>query len=290
MTWSFVFTAIGVPEDQNLGREPVSKGLQWWNREIRVLSNGTRMFLYSLMIEGGIPAKLLTTPGLFLNAVMGLVKEIELEGGTDLQQWLDLMAARRVHCFPQTFQTEDIARLFAELAFSLVELRNELPSDLPDESAVRWLDDHRMGWESRLPVRMTNQTAEFPIDPALRAERRIPSSLGRPLCRRELRCDDIGIWHAYLTVGDHGWLPARTFPGPEDVRLRPIPLKFDGLVYIATPEQEGFRLRRFNYTGEESRAFNLQDSFVLKAFADGRIKGETVIDAGLSPPDEVPGF
>ena len=66
LTWSFVFTAIGVPEDQNLGREPVSKGLQWWNREIRVLSNGTRMFLYSLMIEGGIPAKLLTTPGLFL--------------------------------------------------------------------------------------------------------------------------------------------------------------------------------------------------------------------------------
>ena len=204
--------------------------------------------------------------------------------------WIQWQRAGSIHCFPQTFQTEDIARLFAELAFSLVELRNELPSDLPDESAVRWLDDHRMGWESRLPVRMTNQTAEFPINPALRAERRIPSSLGRPLCRRELRCDDIGIWRAYLTVGDHGWLPARTFPGPEDVRLRLIPLKFDGLVYIATPEQEGFRLRRFNYTGEESRAFNLQDSFALKAFADGRIKGETVIDAGLSPPDEVPSF
>ena len=54
MTWAFVLNAVGLREDQGLGRELAERGLAWWGREIRVSHAGTRRFLYTLMAEGGI--------------------------------------------------------------------------------------------------------------------------------------------------------------------------------------------------------------------------------------------
>ena len=293
LTWDFVFSAIGWPEDQDLARELTAQGLEWWRRETRVSHAGIRMFLYSLMAEGGIPEALLRSPGLYRDVVLGLLREIESEGGTAAESSSERIAARWIVRLPQTFQSPDVARLLAGLALFLAELRAELPVDLPEAAAERWLSEHRPGWISRLPLRMTPEIAETLIHPALRAEREPLFALPRPLCRRELRRDETGTWHGYLALSDDGWLPAALFPGAEELRLRLLPSGTQpiyGLTYSAAPEDNGWQLRRFGNTGGVLFPFHPQEPFALTAFADGRVKGEAVIDPGLPSPDESPHF
>ena len=284
MTWEFVFSAIDWVEDQEFGRSLTARGLERWGREIRISDAGTRMFLYSLMAEGGIPEALLSSSGLYRDVVLGLLREIEIEGGTAAESWSERIASRWIMRLPQTFQSPDIARLLAGLALSLAELRADLPADLPEAAAERWLNEHCPGWISRLPLRMTPEAAETLIHPALRAEREFPSALRGFSCKRELRRDETGTWHGYLSLGNDGWLPEALFPGAEKLRLRLLPTatrSIEGLAYSAAPEDKGWRLRRFGSTGETPFPFHPSEPFALAAFADGQIKGETVIDPGL---------
>ena len=69
LTWDFIFGAIDWLEDQGFGRKLTARGLEWWGREIRVSDAGIRMFLYSLMAEGGIPEALLSNPGLYRDVI-----------------------------------------------------------------------------------------------------------------------------------------------------------------------------------------------------------------------------
>ena len=293
LTWEFVFSAIDWVEDQDFGRDLTTRGLERWGREIWISDAGTRMFLYSLMAEGGIPGALLSSPGLYRDVVLGLLREIELEGGMAAESWSERIASRWIVRLPQTFQSPDIARLLAGLALSLAELRADLPADLPETAAERWLNEHSPGWVSRLPLRMTPEVAETLIHPALRAEREAPSALRGLPCKRELRRDETGTWHGYLTLGNDGWLPQALFPGAEKLRLRLLPTgtrSIEGLVYSAAPEDKGWRLRRFGSTGEMTFPFHPSEPFALAAFADGQIKGEAVVDPGLPAPDEAPSF
>ena len=293
LSWEFVLDALGLPyDDQVLGRELASRGLSWWGREVRQSDSGIRLFLYSLLAEGGIPEELLKESGLYRNVVMGLVAEIEAEGGSAVEAWAELMALRWRSRLPQTFQSADITRLLAGLALSLVKLRAALPNDLPEAAAEQWLNMHQPGWRSTIPLRMTPQIAESLIRPALRAERDIRPA-ARPLCGRELRRGENGNWNGYLILHDNGWLPERHFPGAEGLRLRLLPTGatvIQGVAYSATPEEKGWRLRRLGRGGRVAIPLMPDVPFAFAAFADGQTKGEVVVDAGVPKPIEGPSF
>ncbi len=257
---------------------------------------GRRLFLYSLMAEGGIPESLLKEPGLYRDVVMGLLAEIEAEGGAAAEPWAERMASRWTMRLPQAFQTDGSTRLLSGLALSLAELRTALPDDVPEAAAELWLNMHRPGWGSTIPLRMTPEIAESLIRPALRAERDARSKAAGPLCGRELRSDETGetrSWHGCLTLRDDGWLPAGTFPGAERLRLRLLPTvvrSINGVGYRAEPDEDGWRLRRFGGAAGATARVPPETPFALAAFADGRPKGEAVVDAGLPTPDEAPSF
>ena len=292
LTWAFVFDALGLPDDQTFGRDLVEQGFAWWGREVRLSHAGIRMSLYSLMAEGGIPEALLENPGLYRSVLTGLLNEIEIEGGGAVASWSERIASRWVLQLPQTFQSLDIARLLSDLALSLVALRAVLPADLPKAAAEQWLNIHQPDWVSKLPLRMTQPIAETLIRPALQAERASPVIPG-PLSKRELRRDATGHWHGYMAFRDDGWLPAQAFPNAVGLRLRLIPAgtgPVEGLSYSAIPDNGGWRLRRSGNVGKAPISFSPYESFALAAFADGRAKGEAVIDAGLPTPAEKPCF
>ncbi len=294
LNWAFVLQPLGLPpENQELGRELTESGLVWWRRKVKVSRAGTRMFLFTLMAEGGIPEALLSEGGLRRNVVMGLLAEMEAEGGPAAASWAERIAARWMPRLPQTFQGEDITRLLADLARSLAALRAMLPTDLPDAAAERWLNQHQPGWESTIPLRMTPAIAESLIRPALQAERATRPAAA-PLCQRELRRDGNGDWTGYLILHRGGWLPASSFQAAEDLRLRLLPTgpgPVDELVYSAAPEnREGWWVRRLGWAKREAIPFTPQMPFALAAFADGRAMGEAVVDAGLPKPAEAPSF
>ena len=293
LTWKFVFDGISWPEDQNLGRDLTADGLRWWGRSTRVSEAGNRMYLYSLMAEGGIPASLLQNHGLYRDMVLGALKEIEREGGASAKGWAYDIAWRWVQRLPQTFKTPDMGRLLAELSLALVELRAELPIDLPESAAVPWLNQHSPDWLTRVPLRMTGDVAESLIHPVLKTERTLFGGSHENLCHRELRLGGSGEWQGYLEIHDEGWLPDALFPNAAELRIRLMPTgkhQMHGVTYSGIPVKNGWQLRRFGSNGSERFPLPPQAPLALAAFADGRPLGEAVVDPGISGPDECPTF
>ncbi len=294
LSWTFVLDPLNLPsDDQNLVREITKQGLSWWNREIKQTNTGTRMFLYSIVAEGGIPEALLKETGLYRNVVMGLLAEIEAEGGSGAEAWAEQIASRWISRLPQTFQSSDMTRLLAGLTLSLAELRALLPYDLPEAAAEQWLNKHRPGWTSSVPLRMTSEVAEGLIRPALQAERDTGPLVAGPLSRRELRLGGDKNWLPYLILHESGWLSERYFPDARDLRLRLLPTEaenIEGVGYSAAPGKKGWHLRRLGKAGKATIQLMIDAPFALAAFADGRLKGEAVIDAGVLNPIESPSF
>ena len=293
LTWKFVFDGISWPEDQDLGRDLTADGLRWWSRSTRVSEAGNRMYLYSIMAEGGIPASLLQNHGLYRDVALGALKEIEREGGVDAKGWAYDIAWRWVQRLPQTFRTPDVGRLLAELSLALVELRAELPIDLPESAAVPWLDQHSPDWLTRVPLRMTGDVAESLIHPVLKTERTLFSGSYENLCRRELMLDGSGEWQGYLVLHDEGWLPGALFPNAEGLRIRLLPTgehQIHGVTYSGTPVENGWQLHRFGSSSLGRFPLPPQAPLAFAAFADGRPLGEAVVDPGISGPDECPTF
>ena len=291
MTWEFIFNGIEFDEDQNLGRRLVGKGLNWWRIQVRKSELGIHMFLYSLMAEGGLPEALLKNEGRYRQILTGFVSEIETEWGGISAAPLEGIARRWISKLPDVFSTDDFARLLAELAQSLVFLRSKLPNDLPESAAKRWLDCHDPGWASTLPMRMTEEAAESLIRPVLEAERGGSPVVSRPLSMRELRRGDGGKWIGYLTLSPDGWLQSRVYAGAEGLRLRLSAVTETGseaVLYGTIPEEQGWRVTRLGSNKATSFGFPLSEAFTLAAFADGRAKGEAVIDPALPRPSESP--
>jgi hypothetical protein len=191
LAWEFVFQGLGLREDRNFAVALVERGLRWWGRKVRVSEAGVHLYLYSLMAQGGLPQALLVQPGLYQRVVKGLLADIESEG-TDIPESVALqIASRRARCLPQSFRTDDIARLLADLALALVRLRTEAPGDIPANLIDRWLDKHRPGWALSLPLRLSKEVADTLIRPALRKERKALLS-ARPLAWRTTRQREIG--------------------------------------------------------------------------------------------------
>ena len=140
------------------------------------------MFLYSLMAEGGLPQALLVAQqGLYRRVVLGLLAEIEAEGGPAAAPFSERIAARWITLLPQTFQTTDFVRLLAELALALIRLRSMLLKWICRSRRYdRWLDTHHPGWAATLPLRMSPEIAEQLIRPALGSARGVRTVAGGP--------------------------------------------------------------------------------------------------------------
>lgn len=289
LTWAFLFARLDLAEDQQLGRRLVHRGLSWWQRPVYRSEAGVRLFLYSLMAEGGLPEAVLKQPGLYKAVFLGLLNEVEAEGGRAAEPWAELIAARWTQRLPQSFRGNDIARLMAELALALADLRTVLPADLPAAAAERWLDRNQPTWQTKIPLQLRPETLTSLIRPALHEVRRASPPMGS-LCCRELARDRRGQWHFRLALREEGWLPDGLLPHAAKLRLRLLPTASDTLtrvVYGAEPGRGGWNVRRLSGR-EESIAFPLDRPFALTAFADGRKRGEAVIDAGIPRPAEVP--
>ena len=290
LTWDFVFSGLGMHGDHAIGKMLVVRGLQQWGRKVVELEK-RKMYLYSLMREGGVPESLLQEKSLYRKAVMGLVAEIEREriicDGAE-----NKMASRWVKNLPQTFRSEDFERLLADLAKLLVRWRAELPESMPGGVAQRWLDTRYPGWKIDLPLRMTPQVVETLIRPALETHRSdVPPMLGPVLSREMKRQNDADTWLGYLKFNAAAWLPGLMFPNGQKLKLRLSPTGHPHVYvnYHAIPEAGGWQLYRFG-RARDSFQFPLHEEFALTAYADNRLVGEAIVDSGLPLPGEAPSF
>lgn len=286
LTWAFLFDAFGLPEDARFAHRLVSLGLAWWGREIRQSENSRNLYLYSLLVEGGLPDALLQD-GHYRRVILALVADIEKQGGARAASTVVTQSAqRRLMALPQTFQSGEFVRLLAEFGQALVRLRAAAPADLPPENIENWLATHHANWARSLPLRVSAETVQSLIVPALRIEREAIMIDG-PLVTRELRRDMNGRWHGHVSVADQFWLPAAFLPQGQDLRLRLIPggalVKSAGAPHLfAAPERSGWRAQLSGRSG--SARLQLSEPVVFSAFADGRLIGNIELDSGVPDP------
>ena len=293
LTWEFVFQGLGLREDRDAAVQLVKDGLHWWNRKVRESEAGHRLYLYTLMAEGGLPQALLVQAGHYQRVIKGLLSDIEAECIEASEIFAYRIAERRVMDLPQAFQSEDIVRLLANLGISLVRLRRMVPADVPLELVDRWLDRHRPNWLQDLPLRMSQEVADTLIRPALRTERS-PFVSGGALAWRALVRNEVGeSWRAVVKIAEHGALATAMLPEADGLRLRLLPTgqasdRAGSLIFAANPEEGGWSLRRIGGRGALSVPVGLDAPLTLSAFADGHQIGETEVVTALPSPEEDP--
>ncbi len=293
LTWAFVCEPVKLAEDLGLLHALVERGLAWWGRRVRLAEGGHRLFLYSLMVEGGMPDALLARDGgIYRSATLATLAAIEAEGAHESPDLAERLAAVQVARLPQTFRHRDTTRLLAELAASLARLRALVPEDFAAQAAERWLDRNVEGWRSDMPLRLSTETLETLIRPALAAERAERPRLGIPIATRELHRGEDGRWRSFVRVAARARIArAELDAAASGLRLRLLPAggaaeALGGLILAAIPDEVGWDVRCLCGSGGAIHPLPLEEPLALTAFADGRTVGEILVCPPQPSPDE----
>ena len=293
LTWKFVFDGLGLAEDGNLARDLALRGLARFKRKVRRSDNGRTLYLFTLLAEGGVPEAMLRGGNsVYRRVVLGLLNEIEREGGVELDAAVaEQIAERRAVYLPDVFHNREAARTLARLALALAALRQALPEGLPAAAAVSWLDANRPQWRRELPLRLSEAALEALVKPALEMSRAVGPG-GAPVATRELRQGANGEWLSFLRLEKTGWLDGGTVLTARGRNLRLIG---SGAAAEATVpfygawETSGWTLSRPG-PGELLTPLPLDAPFGLKVYADGIAFGETAVEPGLPAACEAPTF
>jgi len=281
LSWDFVFEGVELaPQELSFTYWLVENGLRKWGRSIRRFDHGNRAFLYTLLAEGGLPDAALREAGSYRSVLLSLMAELEAEGVL-APTIAKAVAGRHIGRLPQALRNSEQEELLLELVMALIDLRRALPANLPQASALTWLDTNRPGWRKALPLRLSLDALESIVRPALSAER--PRVAAAPV-QRELRRDTAGMWHGAARIIEGALIPDAIMSATQGQRLRLV--ADTGAAFIGQPEPQGWRILRSAGTAIVPLA--PQDSLILKAYADGQQLGEIVLDPGLSAPDQAP--
>ena len=292
LTWAFIFQGLGLAEDRARGIELVQTGLAWWRRYVRLSEAGQRMFLYSLMAEGGLPQALLAQEGLYRRVVLGVLADIEAEGGMQAAPFAERIALRWVATLPQTLPAPISHGCCRNLLWDWHACAQSCPKTCPSKLSNFGWTATTPNWAAELPLRMSSEIVEQLIRPALgSAHGRIIAT--SPLALRELRRNPAGAWNWFLRLNDKGFLPELLLPMAANLRLRLLPVgsaapAIEAPVYSATPDKGGWQLRRVGRKGAALLPLEPHIPFVVGAYADGRPKGEIIVAPEIPVPAEAP--
>lgn len=288
LTWEFLFEGLALPSDRATAVELTELGLKLWRRPLRQSSNGDRRFLYSLLVEGGLPDLVIQNANRYRNALLSLIAEIEMAGSAS-PQFADAAAQRAIHSLPEAFHSDDIAMMLSELAQAIDRLKQAIPAQIPSLAAEAWLDSNQKNWRQELPLRLSSTAFESLIRPALTAEKAQSTNNAAPV-RRELRrrADGLG-WIGIAAIATDALIAKQCLPNVEpSLRLRLA--ASSGATFLAVPDAlGGWRLKStFSTEADILMPAAPHQPIVLAAYADGRALGDVVLDAGVPAPDEAP--
>ncbi len=153
-TWERLCTeGLGIPTLAPLFREQlITRGLVYWQRSIIRLS--TYRYLSTLIVEGGLAARLLAEPG---NPLHAYVLDVLTDHERYPSQPLDEIARRHDGRLALGYRNSTVHDLVAGLVRAIAEARRaiaELPAD--DRDSLDRLDDR---WRRLLPLSLADEAA-----------------------------------------------------------------------------------------------------------------------------------
>lgn len=295
LSWAFVNAPVpGI--FQGATREGiVRRGLDFWQRPLRQGSGRTRLFLYSLLAEGGLPLAVLEGARQHVQVLRDMIEEIAGRGGVTALgvETAQQLARARMHYLPQILKNDDTIALFVDLAQAIFDLSAALPPGLPTDRIVEYLDTARPGWQHGLPLRVTPQIIENIIRPSLAARSDRPRVTTLPALR-EIQLDDAGQAFAFAVLAAKAGLPLAALPGDGSSMLRLLP-RFSSrrpLAYRALPLNDlgQWELDRIGANGPERLPLGLYQALEFDVMADSHAFDSWTALPPMPPADEAISF
>ncbi len=294
LSWEFINAPMPRIFEGTSGAGVVQLGLDYWFRPLRRGLSGHRLFMYSLMAEGGIPLAVLEKAKLHAQVLRDMIDEIGRRGGVTTLGYetaLDI-AQQKMRYLPYTLKGPDTVALFVDLAQAIYDLREALPKGLSQDQIEDWLNRERSGWERDLPLRLTPAIIENIIRPSLAVvHKERPKA---PLARREIHLGTDGRAMPVAILSAEAKLPLAALPGSDKAMLRLVPrfISRRPLVYRVMKATEGGTrdLERLGATGPEVLPLDLGASLDFDVMDDNQILGPWTALSALPPPEEAPSF
>ncbi|WP_210253392.1 STY4851/ECs_5259 family protein [Microvirga arsenatis] len=174
-SWDPPLNAIGLTQAEIEVRKLTPRGLDFWGQKVMRRGDGDRMFLNTLIVQGGLPMALAAKQSGWLSSFVALVIR-DLENGSDRSSTAALRHAE-FHSFrvPEAFRKLPLLQLVAELAARIVELRHAVPAESGLDT-VACLDVTMPGWRDSLPVVLEDETARRLIEGLIRTKAEPPAT------------------------------------------------------------------------------------------------------------------
>ncbi|WP_156477509.1 STY4851/ECs_5259 family protein [Falsihalocynthiibacter arcticus] len=282
LTWRFLTDALEKNIEWSQLVETTTWGLRYWQRPLRK-SDHKRLFLQSLLVEGGLPQEMLKPEGRYRSQILRLVGEAELRGIMAAEALPGLVRSVTSR-WPEGFRQDDVSDLIVGFVLGLVNARQQIPPQIPRESSVVWLDGQRPNWRNELSINIGIDAAKSLLDEALKAERRV--NRHNDFALRVLRKREDGDWSSFIEFPekasvDRGIIPLSD-PSIQAIRLRPTgPLSaaLPGLLIRGDLSEDGstWELRRTSGKRTVSVAWPVGESVRFGVLADGKVTQEISI-------------
>lgn len=160
-SWTPIFNALGVttPPHQ-LIRKLVGNGLRKWKRPLRYGEGNYRQFLGSIVVESGLPLRILSQEAgaaSIRNFLQRIVRFLLLRNLHDEKLALEF-ARRDQDALPKSLQHEEYLELLAKTAAATAELIIQYDLTRRDDP-IAWLDYKDPDWKKRFPVTLDTAAA-----------------------------------------------------------------------------------------------------------------------------------
>ncbi|MBR8842151.1 STY4851/ECs_5259 family protein [Pseudoalteromonas sp. JC3] len=144
--------------------EVISLGLEsFWKRPIRRYESEHRNFLGSIFIEGGLPFKLINSPGnSFAESIrktLNLYYQVELYGIS-----LNELIQKQLSCLPVVFSESESVELTASIVKRLMSFSNLVDLDNQEDLPSKQLDSQLPNWRDSFPIPLDDETGNTLLD------------------------------------------------------------------------------------------------------------------------------
>jgi hypothetical protein len=172
----------------NLRSDTVVAGLGYWGHAIHPAG---KTYLGSVIIQGGIPQKLLSNDFGSITALLRGVVRLAARLDASLPEILEIVAEQKDR-LPQSLRREELLGVLAQIADVVIELKRQF--DLAGDAAacVEKLDQKEPLWRDRFPLPLGEQAAEALIK-ILFADATVPTSSPQFSVDRYLRSAGEGL-------------------------------------------------------------------------------------------------
>jgi len=193
-------------------RELTYTGLEYWKRRVLPDVHGGRMYLVTLIVEGGLPMRILRAERAGMAYYMKRVL-VDLDQFGVGEDAAGKIAAAHGCRLPIRLRNEGIFELAGRLLLGVLRLRDKLP-DPPEGDAVSWLEANHSGWRNDLPLDVEDEAARHLLSGLVREAVVLRHRRGRiaSLVTRILISSKDG-WRPAVETGEEGRLDDMAIPG-----------------------------------------------------------------------------